>query len=433
MLRHVRMHQRGPTAGGSGSRDGDDPPQVSPSRPPGPLAPHPQTDAAWANSFAAFQRTSTPPIAAPPPPATAPTTSIVPPIPLPSQPLAPPGHVPPHPLGQGFIGGGGVQFPPQPMATPMPTAAVSLVDGTDNTTDLWQLLYNDLLPGSDSLHTSPHFLDSIGLGSDLFIANQKPQAQAPVPATATFHPPPSVEPMHGSAVLPSVRLPDQPLLPSTPIRAQAMSLEREPSREVEHEAGRSQAAIREVRSLVADLVSMSHRAYLSASLMQLSVQQSHHRRQPLICSMARPMLWPILAKIPPDLPHPPPTNVQRPDNVRTAAAQHDRYRLALPPRARRPFQGAPAEGSGRVRGMELTTSSREWPSGNWCTRVWPVVYVHRRGWLSICAADIPTVGRPPRATRARRPMQGHSTSSHRCSWPTLRHDVQRELLTTTAS
>jgi hypothetical protein len=235
------------------------------------------------------------------------------------------------------------------MATPMPTAAVSLVDGTDSTTDLWQLLYNDLLPGSDSLHTSPHFLDSIGLGSDLFIANQKPQAQSQAPAPTTFHPPPSVEPMHGSTVLPSVRLPDVPLLPSTPIRAQAMPLERDPSREVEHDPGRSQAAIREVRSLVADLVSMSRPTYLSVSLMQSSVQQSHHRRQPLVSAMARPMLWPLLAKIPPDLPHPPPTNLQCPDNMRTTAAQHDRYRLALPPRARRSLQSAPAEGTGRVR------------------------------------------------------------------------------------
>jgi hypothetical protein len=341
MLRHLRMHQRGPTAGGSSSRDNDDPPQISPSRQSGPLAPLPQTDAAWANSFAAFQRTSTPPIAAasaPPPPP--PPTSIVPPIPLPSQQLAPPSHGPTHPLGQGFIGGGGVQFPPQPMATPMPTAAMSLVDGTDNTTDLWQLLYNDLLPGSDSLHTSPHFLDSIGLGSDLFFANQKPQAQVLAPATS--YPPPPIEPMHGSSVLPPVRLPDQPLLPSTPLRAQATSLERKPSREVEHDPGRSQAAIREVRSLVADLVSMSRRAYPSVSLMRrpLSVQQSHHRRQPLISTMARPVLWPLLAKIPPNLPHPPSTNVQCPDNMRTAAAQHDRYRFALPPWPRRSFQGA---------------------------------------------------------------------------------------------
>lgn len=67
-------------------------------------------------------------------------------------------------------------LPPSP---PQNTAGQS--NGTDgiisadaDSFDMWQLLYNELLPGSQSLHATPHFLDSIGLGTDLFDQNLHP-------------------------------------------------------------------------------------------------------------------------------------------------------------------------------------------------------------------------------------------------------------------
>lgn len=122
----------------------------------------------------------------------------------------------------------------------------SMTVADNNEPDLWQLLFNDLLPGAGSLQTSSHFLESLGLAND--------------PLFAAFAPA-SIQP--GNLAGPSGTYAPFALNRSDHINGQSQAvigvgLSRVRAQDDEglfdKETGRSQEAVTEVRSLVSNLV-----------------------------------------------------------------------------------------------------------------------------------------------------------------------------------
>lgn len=106
--------------------------------------------------------------------------------------------------------------------------------------DLWQLLLNDMLPGSTSLQASPHFLESLGLIGDPLFAAFAPAANQPTYGIGDYMQ------STGNANFP------QSFLAST--EGTTVYREADDEAPLDRETGRSQEAVTEVRSLVSNLV-----------------------------------------------------------------------------------------------------------------------------------------------------------------------------------